>query len=77
VYCDGQDITTRTNRPYGGLLAGDAPLLIGSAAYGEQFYGRIDEVRIMKKRIGAAYVRLCFANQKADQTLIEIQTIER
>lgn len=73
VFCNGREITTRTNRPYTSLAASAAPLLIGGASFGDLFHGMIDELRIEKRARRDAYIRLCYENQKYDQVFIRIE----
>jgi hypothetical protein len=69
-----------------GLMAGDYPrntndnFTVGrhsrqvTIPYGEgwcYFNGKIDEVRVMKRAPDAAWIRLCYMNQKADDALIK------
>ncbi len=74
VYLDGKVIHTDTTIT--GALATDATedFFIGGSELGHEFYeGLLDEVRVSSHARSAAWIKLCYENQKADAKMVIFQ----
>jgi hypothetical protein len=81
VFLDGVEIIKPSQKAIHAIVSSPASLLIGGRegvdrlgrSYADYFYGTLDEVRLSTVARGADWIRLCYENQKADQTLVEMR----
>ncbi len=81
VFLDGAEIIRPSQKAIHSITRSSASLIIGGRegvdrlgkSYTDYFYGALDEVRVSRVARSAAWIRLCYENQKAGQTLVEFR----
>jgi hypothetical protein len=74
IYFDGGETTSYWSGNGSLITAGTEPVYFGTTSgstHGNLFSGLIDEIRIENTYRGDAWVKLCYENQRQDQTLIK------
>ena len=69
IFFDGEEITEQ--KAIHPVIAGTAPFLIGGIGTDDYFLGTLDEVRLERVGRSGPWIRLCYENQKENQTLID------